>query len=60
MKGEIAIHAAEASNEMIFEGADCTFGCIAAVYIWRYKLVVNTFIDHELLKGIRAFIVKSL
>ena len=35
VEGEIAVSAAEASNEMVFEGAYGAFGGIAAVYMWR-------------------------
>jgi len=34
MDGEFLVSAAEASNKMILEGANCTFSSIAAMKVW--------------------------
>jgi hypothetical protein len=44
MQGKVGVSAAEACDEMVFERADRTFGCIAAVDLRGYKLVVDCFL----------------
>ena len=49
MERKIFIGAAESSNEMIFEGAYRSFGCIALMNVGGHKLVVDVFVNKELL-----------
>ncbi len=44
MQRKVGVSAAEACNEMVFERVDHTFGCVAAVDLRRYKLVVDCFL----------------
>jgi hypothetical protein len=57
---EVFVNAAKASNEMILEGADGSFGGIAAVDSGWGKLKINNFFAEELFQRFRAFIVKPL
>jgi hypothetical protein len=43
MEGEMLVNAAEASNEVVFERTDGTFGGITTMHAWRDKLIVNRF-----------------
>ena len=45
---------------MIFKGADCAFGGIAAVNLWWHQLIINRLANHEVLQGVRGFIVEFL
>jgi hypothetical protein len=60
MKGEVFVNAAEASNEMIFEGPNGAFRGIATMHARRSKLEVNILIAEELFEGKGAFIVQAL
>jgi len=60
MDGEIFIHTAQPSNEMIFECADSLFGGIALVEVWWDQLELNTFMMEILLECMGDFIVKAL
>jgi hypothetical protein len=57
---EIRVSAAEASNEVVLEGADGPFGCIATVQMRGSKLKVDMFGSHEGLEGCRGFVVQAL
>jgi hypothetical protein len=58
---EVFVNSAKASDEMIFEGPDGAFGCVAAVDAGRSELEVDVFIAKELLQcWFRAFIVETL
>jgi hypothetical protein len=52
--------AAEASNEMILESLDCTFGPVATMKAGRSQLVVDVFVGHEVFEELRGFIVKAM
>jgi hypothetical protein len=60
MQWKIGVSSAEACDEMVFERADCTFGCVAAVDLRGYKLVVDCFLGEVIFEELRAFIVKAL
>jgi hypothetical protein len=57
---EVFVNAAKASNEVILEGADGTFGGIASVDPGRGELKVNFFLAEELFQGFEALIVETL
>jgi hypothetical protein len=58
MHGEIGVGTAETGNEMVFEGSDGPFCCIATVDARGNKLEVNGFFVEFLLQSVGAFIVK--
>jgi hypothetical protein len=60
VEGEVFVDAAQASNEMILEGADGSFGGIATVDSGWGELKINNFFAEELLQSFRAFIIKPL
>jgi hypothetical protein len=47
--GEQLVCATEASNEVILEGSDCSFGGIAVVRVRQYKLEFNVIGAEKLL-----------
>jgi hypothetical protein len=51
---------AESGNEVIFEGANCLFGGIAAMDAWWSKLKINVGVVKEGLECRGRFIVKTL
>ena len=57
MEGEVWISCAEACNEVVFEGADCPFGIVAAMYAWGYKLKFRVLLMEVIFKSLAAFIV---
>lgn len=60
MEWEVGISCAEACYEVIFEGADGTFGGIASVYAGRNKLEVDGFTGHVGLENAGGFVVEFL
>jgi hypothetical protein len=60
VEGKVFVDATEASNEVIFEGADGTFCGIAAMDAGRYQLEVNIFFRHVILEDLGTFIVEAL
>ena len=48
MEREVFVDAAQASNEVILEGADGAFGGIAAMNAWWGELKINHFVAEEL------------
>ena len=59
MKGERSVGGAEASNEVVLEGADGTFGCISSVAVRWHQLEIDFLIVHEVFKDTGAFVVES-
>jgi hypothetical protein len=57
---EVFVDAAEAGDEMIFEGTYGAFGGIAAVYAGWGKLEVDVFLTEELFKRFSTFVVEAL
>ena len=57
---KVGVGAAEPGNEMVFVGADGSFGGVAAMVIRRDKLEVNAFRSHVGFQDVRAFIIKAL
>jgi len=57
VQGEILVSAAKASNEVVFECADGSFGSIAMVDMGRNQLVINIFSCKEVLEGLGCFVV---
>jgi hypothetical protein len=55
--GKQLVGATEASNEVILEGSDRSFGGIAAVRVRRYKLEFNVIGVEKLFEATRGFIV---
>jgi hypothetical protein len=60
MEGEVLVNTAEASDEVVFEHTDGTFGCIAMMDARRGKLEVNVLVAEVLFQQLSAFIVKAL
>jgi len=54
------VSAAQACDEVVFEGVDCTFGCILAMDMGRDQLEINILSCHKFLEGTGGFIVKAL
>jgi hypothetical protein len=48
VEGEIRVGATKASNEVVFERSDGSFGGIAAVDMGWYELEINLFVVHEI------------
>jgi len=57
---EVGGQAAEASNQMIFEGADGPFGRVPAVDARWYQLVLDANGRHVSFEYVRAFVVEPL
>jgi len=57
---KLLVSAAQARNEMIFEGPDCTFGRIPAMDVGQDQLEINILSHHKFLEGMGGFIVKAL
>lgn len=60
MEGELGVHTAEASNQVILEGPDGPFSGVAPVNSRGDKLVVNFNIGHVGLENVGALIVQAL
>jgi hypothetical protein len=60
MEWEVFVDAAQTSNKMVFEGADGTFGGVAAVYARWCELEVNVLLAQELFERFRTFVIKPL
>jgi len=58
--GEVLVHAAKASNEVVLESVDGSFSSIVVVQVWWDKLVVDAFRSHVALQGTGCFIIKAL
>jgi len=56
----VFVHAAQAGNEIVFEGLDGPFGSIVTMDVGWDKLKVNIFCSQEVLKGLQCFVVKVL
>jgi hypothetical protein len=56
---KVWVGAAQPSDEMVFEGADGTFGCIRAVVVRRYQLIVDMICGHLLEESSGGFVVQS-
>jgi len=41
VKGKVLVSATKASNEMVFKGANGTFGSIAAMHMWQDQLEIH-------------------
>jgi hypothetical protein len=59
VEGKVFVNTAEASDEVVLEGADSAFGGVAAMGAGRYQLVVDLLVDEEGLECGGAFIVKA-
>ena len=57
--GEVGVSRGEASAEIIFECADCSFGGVALVCIWEYKLEVDVILEEGFLNGTGALVVEG-
>jgi len=57
---EILVSAAEPSNEVIFKGANGTFGGIVLVHVQWDQLVIDVFCSEEIFKGSRGFTIQSV
>jgi hypothetical protein len=58
--GEQLVGATEASNEVILEGSDRSFGGIVVVRVRQYKLEFNVIGVEKLFEATRGFIVQLL
>jgi hypothetical protein len=54
------VGAAEASNEMVFEGADGAFSGITTMNMGRCELEIDGVVGHEALESGRCFVVEAL
>ena len=59
-KGKIGVCGTEACDEVVFEGADGTFGSVATVHARGDQLVVCLFLGHEGLEQGGAFIIEGV
>jgi hypothetical protein len=57
---EFGVGAAQASNEVIFEGVNGAFRCVGMVITWRDELEIDVLVTKELFEGSRALVVKAL
>lgn len=60
MKREVFVCAAEPRYEVVFERANSTFSCVAAVHMGGNELEVHVFGAEKSFEDGRAFIVESL
>ena len=60
MEWEVGVSAAEACNEVIFEGANGAFSRVAAMDAGRGQLEVDICFVEEVFEGLGAFIVEAL
>jgi hypothetical protein len=60
MHWEVLAGAAEASNEVVFKGLDCSFSCVAPVEVRRNKLEVDRLCLHEAFETSGGFVVQFL
>jgi len=60
MHREVLVRAAEAGDEVVLEGADGTFGGIAAMDMGRDQLKVNLLGSKEVLENCGGFVVETL
>lgn len=60
MQRETSIGGSQSGNEMVSEGADGTFSCIALVAVVWHKLEVCVLVLHAFFKNIGTFVVESL
>ncbi len=60
MKGKVLVHAAQASNEVILESTNGSFGGIAAVNVRWDELIVHIFCGEVVLEGLGCLVVKAL
>ena len=58
--GKVSVARCESGTEIIFEGADCTFGGVAAVGVRGNKLEVNVVLEEGFLHGVGELIVEDL
>ena len=57
---EVGVTRGESSAKVILEGANCTFGGVAAMGIWGDKLEVDIVFAEGVLHGARAFVAKDV
>ena len=60
VKGKVLASATKASNEMVFKGADATFGSIAAMDMWQDQLEIHILSHQKFFEGLGCFIVQML
>lgn len=48
MQRKVFVGAAEAGNEMVFEGADGASSGVSLVEVWRHQLEINVLFMHVL------------
>ena len=48
VKRKVFVGAAESGNEMVFEGANCMFGCIASVIVGWHWLEIDVLVVHKI------------
>ena len=59
MEGKVWVAGAKAGNKMVFEGADSTFGCVAAMHVGRSELIVDALLLKKLLEDGGALVIES-
>ena len=57
MEGKVRIGCAETCDEVVFEGADCPFSIVAAMYAWGYQLKFGVLLMEVIFESLAAFIV---
>jgi hypothetical protein len=60
MEGEVLVGGAESGDEVVFEGADSTFGGVSSVDVGRDELEVDLLLGHVGFEGGGGFVVESL
>jgi hypothetical protein len=56
---EVWVGATQPGDEVVFEGANGSFGCIGAVVVRRYQLVFDMVRGHQLEENAGGFVVQS-
>ena len=60
MEGEVFVDAAESGDEMIFEPAHRSFGCIAPMKSDGNEVIVDALVNEELFERNGSFVVEVL
>lgn len=60
MECEVFVDAAQAGDEMLLERMNGAFRSVTTVNFWRHELIIDRFVDHELLEELGTFIVQLL
>ena len=51
------VHAAPSRNEVVFAGADGSFGRVGAMFMWRDELVIDFLVAHVFFENVACFVI---